>query len=167
MVAVGSFATIVNSMVTKTVSAKGIGGLGASASQLTLAPALPENWGLTETSAPKGKEKTNCTLADESGRTTMVVSVLEPAPDLPPLGQRPAPEQQPLGPVIGEILLLRQGDHIGRAFHDLRDEREVEVGVAEVRARWARGVPGAGVLDDAAQLAAKRGLPVAGRVGEA
>ena len=40
-----------------------------------VAPAVPENWGLNKTSAPKSKAKTHCTLADESGKTTMVVTV--------------------------------------------------------------------------------------------
>ena len=43
-----------------------------------VAPAVPEDWKLTKTSAEKGKAKTDCTLADESGRTTLVVSVVKP-----------------------------------------------------------------------------------------
>ncbi len=44
----------------------------------TVAPAVPEDWGLTKTSADSGKEKTDCTLADETGKTTLVVSVIKP-----------------------------------------------------------------------------------------
>jgi hypothetical protein len=43
-----------------------------------VAPAVPEEWGLTETSADRGKEKTDCTLADEAGDTTVVVNLLKP-----------------------------------------------------------------------------------------
>jgi len=43
-----------------------------------VAPAVPEDWGLTKTSAPKSKAKTQCTLADESGKTTLVVTVQQP-----------------------------------------------------------------------------------------
>ena len=42
-----------------------------------VAPAVPKDWGLTKKSAAKSKEKTDCTLADESGKTTLVVSVAE------------------------------------------------------------------------------------------
>jgi hypothetical protein len=44
----------------------------------TVAPAVPEDWELTKTSAGGGKAKTDCTLADESGRTTLVVTVQKP-----------------------------------------------------------------------------------------
>jgi len=44
----------------------------------TVAPAVPEDWALTKTSAPKSKAKSLCTLADESGRTTLVVTVQKP-----------------------------------------------------------------------------------------
>jgi len=44
-----------------------------------VAPAVPEDWKLTKKSAPQqNKAKTDCTLADESGRTTLVVSVVKP-----------------------------------------------------------------------------------------
>jgi hypothetical protein len=43
-----------------------------------VAPAVPEDWKLTKTSAGGGKAKTDCTLADESGRTTLVVTVQKP-----------------------------------------------------------------------------------------
>ena len=43
-----------------------------------VAPAVPEDWGLTKKSADKSMAKTNCTLADESGRTTLVVTVQKP-----------------------------------------------------------------------------------------
>ncbi len=47
----------------------------------TVAPAVPEDWGLTKTSADSGKAKTDCTLADETGKTTLVVSVVRsPSP---------------------------------------------------------------------------------------
>ena len=39
---------------------------------------VPKDWGLTETSADRGKEKTDCTLADEAGDTTLVVNLLKP-----------------------------------------------------------------------------------------
>ena len=39
----------------------------------------PEDWKLTKKSAPQeNKAKTDCTLADEAGRTTLVVSVVKP-----------------------------------------------------------------------------------------
>ena len=44
----------------------------------TVAPAVPEDWGLTKTSADNSKAKTNCTLADESGKTTLVVTCQKP-----------------------------------------------------------------------------------------
>jgi len=43
-----------------------------------VAPAVPEDWELTKTSADSGKAKTDCTLADETGKTTLVVSVIKP-----------------------------------------------------------------------------------------
>ena len=43
-----------------------------------VSPAVPKDWGLTKKSAAKSKEKTDCTLADESGKTTLVVSVVKP-----------------------------------------------------------------------------------------
>ena len=43
-----------------------------------VAPAVPEDWKLTRTSAEKSKAKTDCTLADETGKTTLVVSVVKP-----------------------------------------------------------------------------------------
>ena len=46
-----------------------------------VAPAVPEDWELTKKSADKSKAKTDCTLADESGKTTLVVSVVRsPSP---------------------------------------------------------------------------------------
>ncbi len=46
----------------------------------TVAPAVPEDWELTKTSAGSGKAKTDCTLADETGKTTLVVTVRSPSP---------------------------------------------------------------------------------------
>jgi hypothetical protein len=43
-----------------------------------VAPAVPKDWKLTKTSAEKSKAKTDCTLADESGKTTLVVTVQKP-----------------------------------------------------------------------------------------
>jgi hypothetical protein len=43
-----------------------------------VAPAVPEDWELTESSPGGGKAKTDCTLADETGRTTLVVTVQKP-----------------------------------------------------------------------------------------
>jgi hypothetical protein len=44
-----------------------------------VAPAVPGDWELTKTSAPqKNKAKTDCTLADETGRTTLIVGVQQP-----------------------------------------------------------------------------------------
>jgi len=43
-----------------------------------VAPAVPKDWGLTKKSAAKSKAKTECTLADESGKTTLVVTMQEP-----------------------------------------------------------------------------------------
>lgn len=43
-----------------------------------LAPAVPEDWGLTETSVDTGEPETACTLADEAGDTRLIVSVLPP-----------------------------------------------------------------------------------------
>ena len=43
-----------------------------------VAPAVPEDWEPTKTSADSGKAKTDCTLADKEGGTTLVVSVVEP-----------------------------------------------------------------------------------------
>jgi len=43
-----------------------------------VAPAVPEDWNLTKTSADSGKAKTDCTLADSDGGTTLVVSLVKP-----------------------------------------------------------------------------------------
>jgi hypothetical protein len=43
-----------------------------------VAPAVPEDWELTKTSADKSKAKTDCTLADPGGGTTLVVSLVKP-----------------------------------------------------------------------------------------
>jgi len=43
-----------------------------------VAPAVPEDWNLTKTSPAKGKAKTDCTLADAGGDTTLVVSLIKP-----------------------------------------------------------------------------------------
>jgi len=46
-----------------------------------VSPAVPEDWKLTKKSAPQeNKAKTDCTLSDESGRTTLVVTVQKPKP---------------------------------------------------------------------------------------
>jgi len=44
-----------------------------------VSPAVPEDWKLTKKSAPQeNKAKTDCVLADETGRTTLIVGVQEP-----------------------------------------------------------------------------------------
>ena len=43
-----------------------------------VAPAVPEDWELTKTSAASGKAKTGCTLAASDGSTTLVVSLVKP-----------------------------------------------------------------------------------------
>src|SRR5690606_20509374 len=55
----------------------------------------------------------------------------------------------------------------GDALHDLGDEREVEVGVAEVPPGRVLAVPRAGIGEDVPYFAAERRLPVAGGVGQA
>ena len=77
IVAVGSSATIVNSMVTKTVSAKGIGGFGAAASQLMLVPALPEMAG-AYTASKQAIEGFTGSLAHELGHFNVRAKPIEP-----------------------------------------------------------------------------------------
>ena len=46
--------------------------------RLGSSPAVPKDWGLTKKSAPQeNKAKTDCTLTDETGKTTLVASLLE------------------------------------------------------------------------------------------
>jgi len=43
-----------------------------------VAPAVPKDWGLTETSAEPGEPNNHCTLADKAGHTHLVVTLRQP-----------------------------------------------------------------------------------------
>jgi len=43
-----------------------------------VAPVVPKDWKLTKTSVGAGTAKTDCTLADETGRTHLIVGLKEP-----------------------------------------------------------------------------------------